>query len=193
MGKKMFGKKFPESIRKSVNQFFSLFFMETLNIILHRVRSSCYGLDGKITIDGIKICDTVENRNIHLKAGTYIIKFERCEQHKRKMPVVILHKEKSCTKCTLKDFVSINTPMPCLCPQITVGNGMHNRKDCAIIVGKRLCAGVLIHTVEAFHELYEYILKYSKANSEIELTVVDIENNIFSNSYENDKRDNITL
>jgi hypothetical protein len=43
--------------------------METLNITLHRVRSSRYGLDGKITIDGIKFCDTVENRNVHLKAG----------------------------------------------------------------------------------------------------------------------------
>ena len=172
---------------------FSVYFMETLNITLHRVRSSRYGLDGKITIDGIKFCDTVENRNVHLKAGTFKIKFERCEQHKRKMPIIILPNGKKCKMCKMIDFVSANTPMPCLCPQITVGNGMHNRKDCAIIVGKRLCAGVLIHTVEAFHKLYEYILKYSKANSEIELTVVDIENNIFSNSYENDQRDNITL
>ena len=143
---------------------------EQIAITLQRVRSTRYGLDGALYIDNVKVCDTVENADSCIKPGEYIIALEYCKHHKRKMPILIDTKA-ACSNCALHREVFNNTPMPCHCPQITMGNGMHNRKDGAIIVGEALCAGVLIHTRKAFDSTFNRILMHVKRKNEIVLRV----------------------
>jgi hypothetical protein len=141
-----------------------------LEIVLQRVRSTRYGLDGALYIDNVKVCDTVENADSCIKEGEYKIALEYCKHHKRKMPVIKLEST-ACNVCILHREVFNNTPMPCHCPQITMGNGMHNRHDGAIIVGEALCAGVLIHTRKAFDSTFNRILMHIKRKHEILLMV----------------------
>ena len=144
---------------------------EQIAITLQRVRSTRYGLDGALYIDNVKVCDTVENAESCIKPGEYKIALEYCKHHKRKMPILIDTKA-ACSNCAMHREASNNTPMPCFCPQITMGNGMHNRKDGAIIVGEALCAGVLIHTQNAFNTIFKYIFKHMRRKQEIVLRVV---------------------
>lgn len=141
-------------------------------ITLQRVRSTRYGLDGALYIDNVKVCNTVENAESCIKQGEYKIELVYCKHHKRKMPILIESKG-ACSNCVLHREASNNTPMPCHCPQITMGNGVHNRHDGAIIVGKPLCAGVLVSTRYAFNELFKRIDNYIRRGQEVILQVQD--------------------
>ena len=61
-----------------------------INIILQRVRSTRYGLDGELFINNIKICDTVENTAYCLDEGEYKIELKKCKHHLRHMPVIMI-------------------------------------------------------------------------------------------------------
>ena len=143
-----------------------------LEIVLQRVRSTRYGLDGALYIDNVMVCNTVENNDSCIKAGEYKIALEHCKHHNRKKPMLIEYKN-ACSNCVLRREASNNTPMPCFCPQITMGNGVHNRHDGAIIVGEALCAGVVIHPQNAFNTIFKRIFKHIRRNQEIVLQVKD--------------------
>lgn len=144
-----------------------------LEIVLQRVRSTRYGLDGALYIDNVMVCNTVENSDSCIKAGEYKIALEHCKHHKRKKPMLIEYKN-ACSNCVLRREASNNTPMPCFCPQITMGNGVHNRHDGAIIVGEALCAGVVINTRYAFNDLFKRIDNCIRRDFEIVLQVREI-------------------
>ena len=53
----------------------------------------------------------------------------------------------------------MNSSLPCYCPMLKPGNGIHNRLDGSILVGVYNSLGSLIHTKDIFDALYERIRK----------------------------------
>ena len=63
---------------------------------------------GHLSIDGLRICDTLENANAQVPSGEYQLSLLKCKHHSRKMPCLAnlepgtLNLEPgsaSCTKC----------------------------------------------------------------------------------------------
>lgn len=133
---------------------------------------------GTLYINGQEICDTAENSTTALPAGKYRIVRHFCKQHDRYMPIVIkgesgalLQLESRCSQCVSHEDVSLNTVMPCICPMLKPGNGVHKRHDGSIILGTVISAGCLKHPLEAFNSLTERIRKAVKRNTVINLTI----------------------
>lgn len=143
----------------------------TLNLVVTRDRTRGEYTHGHLTIDGIRICDTLENANSRVPAGTYTIRLAKCKQYSRKMP--LLNPKAPCLQCPKLSFVSNNTKLPCYCPMIKPGNGIHGRLDGSILVGKYNSLNCLIHPRDAFNPLYERIRKSVSRGNQVTLTVKD--------------------
>ena len=120
--------------------------------------------EGKLYIDDIFICDTLENTHSCLTAGSYPISIMKCKQYRRNVICVESYVDETphtakCHKCKLKEMVFGNTVMPQFCGQIKVGNGVYGRRDGSIIVGTRALFGCIISPRSAFDLLYERIRK----------------------------------
>ena len=144
-----------------------------MNIVITRYRKKTETIDGSLTIDGLRICDTAENAKTALKAGTYPLNVVKCKQHSRKMPVLSLVSKCPCGKCTKLECVSNNTTMPQICHMLCPGNGVYNRTDGTIILGTYLVPGCLTHPKEAFDEFYQRIRKSIERGHNLTLTIVE--------------------
>lgn len=145
-----------------------------MDILIKRTYKTTGVIDGQLFIDGsFRLCDTSENATTALPAGQYRVSIIKCKQHARKMPVILLHKDvvPSCDKCYSLDFVNNNTKMPVFCPQICMGNGVNNRTDGAIVVGKRIAPGCPKHPREAFTTIYDRIRKSVERGHDLTLTI----------------------
>lgn len=143
-----------------------------MEILIQRFRRREDSLDGWLKINGELICDTAECPQNALPTGTYRIEMTRCKQHEKKvLRLVSYHApagtEAKCEKCPLQGIVGANTTMPCVCPMITIGNGVRGRSDGSIIVGERVVFGTLIHSTAAFDKLYERIKKSVQRKNEV--------------------------
>lgn len=152
-----------------------------MNIELRRIRHKPQTFDGQIWIDGQRICDCAENANHCIPEGTYQVIVHKCAFHSRKMPLIILSTDYQppCSDCSHSGCVGINsTPHKggdggglLFCPMIKPGNGVFNRTDGSIIVGRCLAPGCLTHPKDAFNALYERIRKNAERGSEITLSI----------------------
>ena len=124
---------------------------------------------GHLSIDGARICSTLENSNAQVPAGTYAVTLLKCKQYARKMPC--LNPQSPCDLCPKLPFVCNNTTLPCYCPMIKPGNGVHNRLDGSIIVGVYNCLGSLIHPKTTFDPLYERIRKSLSRGHQVTLII----------------------
>ena len=61
--------------------------------------------------------------------------------------------------------------MPVFCPQICMGNGVNNRTDGAIVVGKHIAPGCLKHSREVFTFIYDRIRKAAERGHDLTLTI----------------------
>lgn len=143
-----------------------------MNIELRRIRYRPETIDGQIWIDGEKVCDCAENAHHCLPQGIYQIEVSKCSKHVRKMPIVL--PKPDCDKCARLQFVCNNTSMPCKCVQLCPGNGVYNRTDGAIIVGKYICPGCLSHPKSAFDALYERIRKNIERGNPVNIIITSI-------------------
>lgn len=143
----------------------------TLNLVLTRLFTKGEYTHGSLSIDGIKICSTLENANALVPAGDYQISLVKCKQYSRKM--LLLNPKAPCLKCPKLKLVTNNSVLPCYCPMLKPGNGVHNRLDGSILVGRYNCLGSLIHPKDAFDALYERIRKAISRGTVITLTVKD--------------------
>lgn len=149
---------------------------------------------GHLTIDGVRICSTLENSNAQVPAGEYVITLLKCKQYSRKMICLKAANKREesqaclsspereqarpkvnasapCLQCPKLRLVCTNTTMPCYCPMIKPGNGIHNRLDGSILVGKFNCLNSLIHPKTVFDALYERLRKSIGRGNKVTLIV----------------------
>lgn len=134
--------------------------------------------EGQLSIDGIKICHTLENSNSLVPAGEYHITLAKCKQYSRKMP--LLNPKTPCGLCPKLKLVCNNSVLPCYCPMLKPGNGVCGRLDGSILVGQRNCLGCLVHPKDAFDSLYERIRKSISRGHEVILVIKDIPSSLHS-------------
>lgn len=101
----------------------------------------------------------------------FFIRLVKCKQYARKMPC--LNAKAPCSQCPKLSFVNNNSILPCYCPMIKPGNGIHGRLDGSILVGKYNSLNCLIHPRDAFNPLYERIRKSVSRGNQVTLTVKD--------------------
>ena len=145
-----------------------------MNILLNRIRTKGEFTEGYLSIDGVQICSTLENSNAQAPAGDYVISLLKCKQHARKMPC--LNPNPPCTQCKKSlnsNPSSLNHTLPCWCPMIKPGNGVHNRLDGSIIIGVYNCLGSIIHPKASFDALYERIRKSISRGNIVTLNIRD--------------------
>ena len=156
-----------------------------MNIVINRTRIKGEYCEGYLTIDGsARICSTLENANGLVPAGDYPITLVKCKQYARKMPC--LNPQAPCTMCknSLRSALplgqsknsqpsSLNFTLPCYCPMLKPGNGIHNRLDGSILVGKYNCLNSLIHPKTVFDPLYERIRKSMSRGHQVTLIIKD--------------------
>ena len=142
-----------------------------MNIFLNRTFITGEYVHGHLSIDGIRVCDTLENSRSCVPVGDYVIHLVRCKQYARKMPC--LNANAPCDLCPKLKFVCMNSTLPCYCPQIKPGNGVHDRLDGSILVGKYNCLNSLIHPKTTFDPLYERIRKSVSRGNQVILTIKD--------------------
>ena len=162
-----------------------------MKIEIKRTEVRAEAISGTLTINGQFICHTVENRLAALPIGTYSIQRHYCKQYNRFMPLVshpehanrhpehtnshpeLVSGSKTCEHCQQleEEEVSLNTTLPCYCPMLKPGNGVHGRTDGSILLGTLIVPGCLKHPLAAFDPLAERIRKALSRNKEITLTI----------------------
>ena len=141
-----------------------------MNIQITRTRIRNEYCEGQLSIDGIKICSTLENANALVPAGVYTIHLIKCKQYARKM--LLLNPNAPCDRCQKLRLVCTNSTLPCFCPMLKPGNGIHGRLDGSILVGKYNCLNSLIHPKTIFDALYERIRKSLSRGNEVKISIV---------------------
>lgn len=126
--------------------------------------------EGHLRIDGLQVCDTLENTFTCLSPGEYSVTHVKCKQYHRKMIIIGDHND-ACENCAQLKEVYSNTLMPRHCPMIKPGNGIHGRHDGSILVGTRSSLGCIIHPKTAFDTLYERIRKNLERRREVTLVI----------------------
>ena len=142
-----------------------------MNIIIQRDRPRGEYVHGQLIIDGNRVCQTLENALSCVPAGEYVISLLKCKQYSRKMPC--LNPNAPCAQCPKLKFVCSNSTLPCYCPQIKPGNGVHDRHDGSIIVGQYNCLGSIIKPRDIFDALYERIRKSISRGNVVTLIIKD--------------------
>ena len=127
---------------------------------------------GHLSIDGLRICDTLENANAQVPSGEYQLSLLKCKQYSRKM--ICLHGSAPCSQCPKLKLVCSNSTLPCWCPQIKPGNGVHKRLDGSIIVGVYNCLGSIIKPRDIFDTLYERIRKSISRGHQVTLIIKNL-------------------
>lgn len=140
-----------------------------MNIVIKRLFTKGEYTHGSLSIDGNKICSTLENANALVPSGDYVISLIKCKQYSRKMPC--LNATAPCSKCPKQKYICSNSTLPCYCPMLKPGNGVHNRLDGSILVGKYNCLNSLIHPKTFFDPLYERIRKSISRGNQVLLSV----------------------
>ncbi len=151
----------------------------TLNLLITRIRIRGEYCEGYISIDGTRICSTLENNDYKVPSGEYIIRLVKCKHHARQMPVLLpqpstLNSQPLCSMCPKalnSDPSSLNLTLPCYCPMLKPGNGVHNRHDGSILIGEYNCPNSLIHPKTVFEPLYERIRKSISRGNQVLLSV----------------------
>lgn len=145
-----------------------------MNIVIKRHLVRGEFTHGILTIEGVRVCDTLENTSSCIPSGNYDITLIKCKQYSRKMPC--LNPNAPCDLCkkSLRSHPSsLNFTLPCYCSMLKPGNGVHNRLDGSILVGRYNSLGSLIHPKDAFDSLYERIRKSISRGNKVILVIKD--------------------
>lgn len=141
-----------------------------MTIVITRLFTKGEYTHGSLSINGIKICSTLENANALVPSGEYQISLIKCKQYSRKM--ALINVSAPCSKCPKLSLVYMNSTLPCYCPMLKAGNGIHGRLDGSILVGKYNSLNSLIHPKTIFNALYERIRKSLSRGHKVKLSIV---------------------
>lgn len=147
-----------------------------MNITIKRTLTKPDYIVGQLLIDGERICDTLENPDSCLPAGSYPVTIVKCRFYSRKMPIV--GECGDCTKCKRPEYVGINTTISQFCPMLKPGNGVHNRLDGSILVGDCEVPGCILHPRTTFDALYQRIRKNIERGNQVILRILRDKNKL---------------
>ena len=125
-------------------------------ITIHRHRIDRLVTDGTLSIEGQKLCDTVERTDLRLPAGRYQLILRRSACYGRKVPTILpegRHRR-------------IN-PLG----QIGIGNGAYSLSYGHILVGTHCARGCVIQSRTALTNLYWRIEKALRRGLDVRLTI----------------------
>lgn len=143
-----------------------------MKIVIYRTKIRPDYVIGGLYIDGLKVCDTLENPNACVPAGSYSISLIKCKQYARKMPI-LTPSYLNCANCKKLPTISNNSTLPCFCPMLKPGNGVHNRLDGSILVGECSVPGLIIHPKRHFDALFERLRKSLSRGNSVELIITE--------------------
>lgn len=156
--------------------------------------------EGVMSVGGKEVCDTLENAYTCLPKGEYRLELKKCKHYEHRMVLVgkeqlkeepkaqpdegaetqqegttasiTAKNDRRCRICPRLDNVNQNTVLQKYCPMIKQGNGVHNRHDGSILVGKRGALGLLINTEDAYEALFERLRKTVKRGAGVTLEIL---------------------
>lgn len=148
-----------------------------MEIVIRRMHKTEVAIDGYLSINNERVCDTAECRTKALPAGEYPISLVKCKQYGRRCVCV---GQPKCEACPLLNpaFVFTNTLMPRVCPMLKMGNGVIGRKDGSIILGERIGGaeapvwGSMIHTKAAYERVFDCVRKNLERGHEVRLRIM---------------------
>ena len=70
-----------------------------MKITIQRIRINDLTIDGHLSIDNIKVCDTAESAINCLPNGVYKICIDKCAKANRRIPRISLQNKPCCCKC----------------------------------------------------------------------------------------------
>lgn len=134
-----------------------------MHIEIKRNRTTHYGTDGRLYIDGNYVCDTTENPIYHLPTGFYRVTLQSHPIWNRKMPIL-----------TSVEGGNLLPPRGDKRGAIVFGNGLHNIRDCRIHVGEFRVSGLVIHSYDTFKTLYDRINNSQRRGNVVTLTITEL-------------------
>ena len=148
-----------------------------MKLTIKRMNQSKESIDGFLSVNDKRLCDTAECNRLSLPEGTYPICLVKCKQYGRR---VICLGEPHCDKCGQMptEFVFNNTLMPIRCPMLKMGNGVVGRRDGSIIVGERVGGvekpvwGSMIHTKTAYDRVFDCVRKNLERGHDVTLRIM---------------------
>ena len=147
-----------------------------MELLLIRNKRKQYYIDGILYINNERFCDTDENAFTSLPAGKYTITRVMCKQYERNMPLISEYNQKPhpcCDKCKKIEDINNNSLLPCRCPMLKAGNGVHKRTDGSIIIGTRITEGALKFPQKALFLLSDNIRKAITRHHTITLEILE--------------------
>ncbi len=142
-------------------------------IKLTRLERNNDSIDGRISINGAYVCDSLECASKAILPGEYRVLLCKCKQYGRRMPLIATENSRfdDCENCRKLWTVSNNTVLPRVCPMLKPGNGVYGRTDGSIIVGLRCAPGFLIQPESAFVRLFDRIRKSLACHETVTLSI----------------------
>lgn len=150
-----------------------------MNIVIKRIRVRPETIDGHLYIDGTKICDTAECATGALPEGEYQIHIQKCKQYSKNvlrlkpLSLSLSSSCEACEACEQLQWVFYDTTLPIYCPMLKIGNGVYNRPDGSIIVGKYLVPGCVLHSKDAYAPLFQRIRKSIERGNSVTLKIMN--------------------
>ena len=148
-----------------------------MKIHLQRTLTKGEICEGLLRIDGTTICNTLENAQSALPAGTYQVYLHKCHQYRRKMLLLspltpgLDSPTPHCAKCKPCPEVTLNTILPTRCPMLKPGNGIHGRHDGSILVGNTPCPGLITQPRATFSALYDRLRMTYQRGGQVTLEI----------------------
>ena len=134
-----------------------------------------------LRINGERVCDCAEYAPTALAEGIYPLLIHHCRTYQRKMPPIItddttvsgwsLALMKRCERCPSQEIVNHNAKLPCYCPMLKIGNGVHRRTDGSVIIGERIVSGSLKHPQGHFNRLIDRLKKAQRRGEQLLVSV----------------------
>lgn len=134
-----------------------------MKIDITRNHHSRYGVDGTLSINNRRVCNTCEHPVCHLATGEYKVIIARKKELCRKVPYII--------RTGTSDTDGLTPDRLEHVPFIRIGNGPFRLQDGSIIVGQHLMTGVLRHSTESFRKLIDRLDKAQNSGKSITLVI----------------------
>lgn len=149
---------------------------DTLNFDLTRKVLERGALMGHLTVEGVKVCDTLERKGGELEPGTYQVMVSKCVLQARKM--LFLEQapcESICQRCLEErkthEMGHLAELHAIPCRMMQPGNGVFNLRQGAILVGEAHAPGYMLKSQELFLSLYGRIQKAISRGKKVVINV----------------------